>query len=70
MAKFGSLVCRGEAGNCSVPHEDNIHDVYERKEAWYEELVKECEEADWCADYFPVEGGCRGFIAPSPRGNG
>ena len=49
----------------TVPHEDNIQDAHERKEARYEELVKECEEADWHADYFPVEVGCRGFIAPS-----
>ena len=51
----------------TVPHEDNIQDAHERKEARYEELLRECEEADWRADYFPVEVGCRGFIAPSLR---
>ena len=38
----------------TVPYEDNIHDAYERKEARYEKLVQECEEAYWRADYFPV----------------
>ena len=46
----------------TVPHEDNIQDAHERKEARYEELVKEC---GLPADYFPVEVGCRGFNAPS-----
>ena len=50
-----------------MPHEDNIQDAHERKEARYEVLVKECEEAEWHVEYFPVEIGCRGFIAPSLR---
>ena len=51
----------------TVPYEDNIQDAHERKEARYEELVNECEEAGWHVEYFPVEVGCRGFIAPSLR---
>ena len=51
----------------TVLHEDNIHDAHERKEARYEELVQQCEEAGWQAEHFPVEVGCRGFIAPSLR---
>ena len=51
----------------TVPHEDNIQDAHERKQARYEDLVQECEEADWHAEHFPVEVGCRGFVAPSLR---
>ena len=51
----------------TVPHEDNIMNAHERKEARYEELVHECEEAGWRVEYFPVEVGCRGYIAPSVR---
>ena len=51
----------------TVPHEDNIEKAHERKEQRYEELVKECEEAGWQAKHFPVEVGCRGFVAVSTR---
>ena len=49
-----------------MPHED-ISDAHERKENSYETLVEECEEAGWKATHFPVEVGCRGFIATSVR---
>ena len=49
----------------TVPHEDNIMDAHERKEARYEELILECEDAGWNVRYFPVEVCCRGYIAPS-----
>ena len=51
----------------TVPHEDNIKAAHERKENRYEALVEECEEAGWKATHFPVEIGCRGFIATSVR---
>ena len=51
----------------TVPHEDNISAAHERKERRYEELVEECEEAGWKAKHFPVEVGCRGFLATSVR---
>ena len=49
----------------TVPHEDNISAAHERKEKRYEALVVGCEEAGWKARHFPVEVGCRGFIAAS-----
>ena len=49
----------------TVPHEDNISSVHQRKENRYEALVGECEEAGWKAMHFPVEVGCRGYIATS-----
>ena len=49
----------------TVPHEDNISSAHERKENRYEVLVGECEEAGWKAKHFPVEVGCRGYIATS-----
>ena len=47
----------------TVPYEDNINSVHERKDNRYEAPVEECEEAWWKAMHFPVEVGCRGFIA-------
>ena len=49
----------------TVPHEDNINSAHERKDNRHESLVEECEEAGWKATHFPVEVGCRGFIATS-----
>ena len=49
----------------TVPHEDNISSAHERKENRYEALVGECEEAGWKTMHFPVEVGCRGYIATS-----
>ena len=49
----------------AVPHEDTISSAHERKDNRYEALVGECEEAGWKAKHFPVEVGCRGFIATS-----
>ena len=49
----------------TVPHEDNINLAHERKENRYEALVGECEEAGWKTMHFPVEVGCRGYIATS-----
>ena len=51
----------------TVPHEENIKAAHERKENRYQTLVEECEEAGWKATHFPVEVGCRGFIAASVR---
>ena len=51
----------------TVPHEDNICAAHERKEDRYAELIKSCEEKGWKATNFPVEVGCRGFIAASVR---
>ena len=49
----------------TVPHEDNISSAHEQKENRYEALVGDCEGAGWKAMYFPVEVGCRGYIATS-----
>ena len=49
----------------TVPHEDNITSAHERKDNRYEAVVGEYEEAAWKTTYFPVEVGCRGFIATS-----
>ena len=49
----------------TVPHEDNISLTHGQKDNRYEALVGECEEAGWKATHFPVEAGCRGFIATS-----
>ena len=46
----------------TVPHEDSVR---RGKDSHYEALVGECEEAGWKATHFPVEVGCRGFIATS-----
>ena len=51
----------------TVPHEDNISAANERKDKRYDALVSECEEAGWRATHFPVEIGCRGFVATSVR---
>lgn len=51
----------------TVPYEDNISSAHERKEKRYEALVEDCVEAGWKAVHFPVEVGCRGFIATSVR---
>ena len=46
----------------TVPHEDDINYVHERKDNRSEE---ECEEVGWKETHFAVEVGCRGFIATS-----
>ena len=51
----------------TVPHEDNISAANERKEKRYDALVSKCEETGWRATHFPVEIGCRGFVATSVR---
>ena len=48
-----------------MPHEDNVSSSHERKDSRYEALVGECGEAGWKATHFPVQVGCRGFIATS-----
>ena len=49
----------------TVPHEDNISSAHERKDNRHEALAGECDESGWKATQFPVEVGCRGFIATS-----
>ena len=49
----------------TVPHEDNISSAHEWKENRYEALMGVCEEAGWKTMHFPVEVGCRGYIATS-----
>ena len=49
----------------TVPHEYNISSAHERKDNRYKALVGECEEVGWKVMHFPVEVGCRRFIATS-----
>ena len=51
----------------TVPHEENLSEAHERKERRYEALVKECEDAGWRALHYPVEVGCRGYVAESMK---
>ena len=48
-----------------MPHEDNIKVAHEQKDNRYQALIEECKEAGWKTIHFPVEVGCRGFIASS-----
>jgi len=49
----------------TVPWEERVEEAYERKMAKYQELVLDCQEKGWKCWCFPVEVGCRGFVAQS-----
>ncbi|TWW62302.1 hypothetical protein D4764_04G0009490, partial [Takifugu flavidus] len=52
----------------TVPWEDRLEEVNERKRAKYANLVIECQNKGWKAHCEPVEVGCRGFAGQSlPR---
>ena len=49
----------------TVPWEERMDEVYERKTAKYQELVNNCKENGWKTWCFPIEIGCRGFVGRS-----
>ncbi|MGH0119867.1 UNVERIFIED_CONTAM: hypothetical protein FKN15_059248 [Acipenser sinensis] len=48
-----------------VPWEDAVDEAYERKKLWYAQLAAEAEQRGWRVQVYPVEVGCRGFVAHS-----
>jgi hypothetical protein len=49
----------------TVPFEENFDWAHQRKLEKYEDLREQCTRNGWTATVFPVEVGCRGFIANS-----
>ena len=47
----------------TIPLEDRVAQANERKQRRYADLLSKCEENGWHATHFPVEVGCRGFVA-------
>ena len=49
----------------TVPWEAAVGEAYERKRLKYADIAAEAEQRGWRARVFPVEVGCRGFVATS-----
>lgn len=49
----------------TVPWEDNIDEAFERKRLRYANLAADAEARGWNVKVWPVEVGCRGFVARS-----
>ncbi len=49
----------------TVPWEDGVEEAYERKNNKYSDLAAEASQNGWKTSIFPVEVGCRGFVATS-----
>ncbi|KAJ8352263.1 hypothetical protein SKAU_G00237390 [Synaphobranchus kaupii] len=49
----------------TVPWEDGVEEAYERKKNKYSELAIQAAQNGWKTKIFPVEVGCRGFVATS-----
>ncbi|MGH0144990.1 UNVERIFIED_CONTAM: hypothetical protein FKN15_057550 [Acipenser sinensis] len=49
----------------TVPWEDAVDEAYERKKLQYTQLAAEAERRGWRVQVYPVEVGCRGFVAHS-----
>ncbi len=49
----------------TVPWEEAINEAFERKKLRYAILAAEAEERGWAIKVYPVEVGCRGFVANS-----
>ncbi|KAK7898520.1 hypothetical protein WMY93_019373 [Mugilogobius chulae] len=49
----------------TVPWEEANDEAYERKKLRYSQLAAEAEERGWSVLVYPVEVGCRGFVANS-----
>ncbi|XP_019639908.1 PREDICTED: uncharacterized protein LOC109481752 [Branchiostoma belcheri] len=49
----------------TVPWEERIEEAYERKALKYQNLLQDCVEKGWRSWCFPIEIGCRGFVAQS-----
>lgn len=45
--------------------EDSVEEAYERKKLHYTELAAEAKPCDWNTKVYPIEVGCRGFVASS-----
>ncbi len=52
----------------TVPWEDSIEEAFERKRLRYANLAAEAEGRGWNVKVWPVEVGCRGFVARSTTG--
>lgn len=49
----------------TVPWEEGVEEAYERKKNKYSDLATEASQNSWKTSIFPVEVGCRGFVATS-----
>src|SRR4029434_8468580 len=49
----------------TVPWESSVEEAYERKKLRYTELAADATQRGWNAKVWPVEVGCRGFVATS-----
>ncbi|KAJ8406497.1 hypothetical protein AAFF_G00300710 [Aldrovandia affinis] len=49
----------------TVPWENSVEEAYERKNLRYTELTADAKQRGWNAKVYPVEVGCRGFVASS-----
>ena len=49
----------------TVPWENSVEEAYERKKLRYSELAAEAKQRGWNTKVYPVEVGCRGFVASS-----
>ena len=49
----------------TVPYEKNFDWAHQRKLEKYEDLREPCARNGWKTNVFPIEVGCRGFIANS-----
>lgn len=49
----------------TVPWENAVEEAYERKKLRYTELAMDAQQRGWSTKIYPVEVGCRGFVASS-----
>ena len=49
----------------TVPWESRLKEAHLRKAEKYTELADRCKKAGWATDVYPIEIGCRGYIAAS-----
>ena len=49
----------------TVPYEENFDWIHQRNLEKYEDLREQCVRNGWITNVFPIEVGCRGFIANS-----
>ncbi|MGH0150588.1 UNVERIFIED_CONTAM: hypothetical protein FKN15_057368 [Acipenser sinensis] len=65
MAMQRDSACLVHLVELTVPWEDAADEVYERKKLGYAQLATEAEQRGWRVRVYPVEVGCRGFVAHS-----
>ena len=63
--RHGFVVRTLSAVELTVSWEKNCHAANERKTLKYADVMEECREKGWRVSLFPVEIGCRGFLAQS-----